>query len=87
MYAFASDQVFSLSCLLIVHINSDRFFQNLKTEKQMVEKIENEVSKVRAELTTGGHRPDDISRDTGALTTELAKKNRELVAKVKYGVA
>ena len=50
----------------------------------MVDKIENEVSRVRAELTEGGHRSDDISKDTGALTTELAKKDRELTAKVRY---
>lgn len=48
----------------------------------MVDKIEKEVAKVRAELIDGGHRPSDISMDTGALTTELAKKDRELTAKV-----
>ena len=57
-------------------------FQNLNTEKDMVDKIEKEVAKVRAELIDGGHRPSDISMDTGALTSDLAKKDRELTAKV-----
>ena len=58
------------------------FLQNLTSEKELIEKMEKEVERVRAELTDGGHRPSDISMDTGALTIELAKKDRELAAKV-----
>ena len=83
-YREADLRLFFRLCRLLVFSRggSNIFFQNLKTEKQMIDKIENEVSRVRAELMEGGHRPDDISKDTGALTTELAKKDRELMAKV-----
>lgn len=60
------------------------YFQNLGSEKEMINKIETEVFKVRADLDDGGHRPADICNDTCALTTELAKKDRELTAKVMH---
>jgi len=57
-------------------------FQESLTDKEVIKKVENEVTKVISNMADRGHRPDDISHDTAALNTELAKKDRELTAKV-----
>ncbi|XP_053407829.1 centrosome-associated protein CEP250-like isoform X3 [Mercenaria mercenaria] len=55
--------------------------KNGVNEKELIGKLENEVEKVTSNMEIGGQRPDDISHDSAALNTELAKKDRELNAK------
>lgn len=56
--------------------------QDNTPDKEIIAKLEKEVEKVTLSLENGGLRGDEKNLDSTALNTELAKKDRELIAKV-----
>ncbi|WAR21536.1 hypothetical protein MAR_015510, partial [Mya arenaria] len=59
------------------HIKEEDSLNN----KEVIERIEHEVNKVVSTLADKGRHPDNIMHDPAALSTELAKRDRELAAK------
>lgn len=58
------------------------FFQGSKSDKELVQTLEAELIKTLEELQDSGCPPQDLNQDPVALSSELAKKDRELTAKV-----
>lgn len=56
--------------------------QNTTSDKEIVSRVEEEVRKVVSKVADGSSRHDNITTDTAALSGQLAKKDRELTAKV-----
>ncbi|KAL3865001.1 hypothetical protein ACJMK2_006637 [Sinanodonta woodiana] len=56
-------------------------YKNTPNMSDLVQRIDNEVSRTRVELVEAGHRPEDVLKDLPAMQAELSRKERELTAK------
>ncbi|GFS05650.1 hypothetical protein ElyMa_001205200, partial [Elysia marginata] len=55
--------------------------KNKQTDREMVEQLQLDLTKLRSELKRVGYRPEGDSMDPAALRTELEHRDREIVSK------
>ena len=60
------------------------FKQDKQTDREMIEQMQLDLSRVRSELNKLAYRSEDAVMDAAALRTELDRRDREIVSKVNY---